>query len=359
MDFILNGQAHGSVASKLLASNGDVGVLRPYFKVNKKTGRVIGQFMTVNDNDQPREVPLTGNANTTLRYEDWRLLDGRCQAAARQRLRLVADLRGAGCQFVIGNGLAKSVLSTERMTDPGEAQLSMDGQRRGKNDRPEFDMVNIPLPIAHADFSMGTRQLLISRNSNTPLDTRMAEASSRRVAETIEKLALGTFGSFAYGGASLYGLTNFPNRITATVTAPTATAWTPATTVTQVLAMRQASVDKMNYGPWVLYVSTGWDQYLDRDYTLTGGNNPHQTLRERLAKIDGITAIKSLDFLTGYQMLLVQQVSETIRMVIGLDITTVQWASGDGMEQNFKVMAIMVPQPAADINGNCGIVHGS
>jgi hypothetical protein len=29
------------------------------------------------------------------------------------------------------------------------------------------------------------------------------------------------------------------------------------------------------------------------------------------------------------------------------------------MEINFKVMAIMVPQPRADINGNCGIVHGS
>lgn len=360
MDFILNGQAHGSVASKLLASNGDVGTLRPYYKTDKQTGRVLGQFMTVfnEQTGKHQEVPLQ-NANATLRYDDWRLLDTQVHKVARQRLRLVGDMRANGMQFVIGNGLAKSVFSTERMTDPGEAVLSMDGLRKGNTARPEFDMVNLPLPIAHADFSFSARQVLISRNSNTPLDTSMAESASRRVAEAIEKLALGTFGSFAYGGASIYGLTTFPNRITHTITAPTATAWTPATTVTQVLAMKQKSVAKFNYGPWVLYCSTGWDEYLDRDYILTGGNVATQTLRDRLKKIDGINDVRSLDFLSGYQLLLVQQTSDTFREIIGLDFTTVQWETQGGMELNYKVMAIMVPQPRADINGNCGIVHGS
>jgi hypothetical protein len=46
-------------------------------------------------------------------------------------------------------------------------------------------------------------------------------------------------------------------------------------------------------------------------------------------------------------------------MVIGMDVTTVQWETHGGMRLNFKVMAIMVPQLRSDFNGNAGIVHGS
>ena len=44
---------------------------------------------------------------------------------------------------------------------------------------------------------------------------------------------------------------------------------------------------------------------------------------------------------------------------LGADITTVQWESHGGMQINFKVMAIMVPQLRADFTGQTGIVHGS
>jgi len=42
-----------------------------------------------------------------------------------------------------------------------------------------------------------------------------------------------------------------------------------------------------------------------------------------------------------------------------MDMTTVQWDTQGGLQQNFKVMSIMVPQTRADQNGNTGIVHGS
>lgn len=354
MDFILNGQAHGSVASRLIASGGDVGMFRPY--IDSKGRHCVTVMNTATGKP---EKQILQNANATLRHEDWRLFDQQVQKAARQRLRLVADMRSNGMQFVIGNGLAKTVFSTERMTDPGEATISMDGMRRGKGDRPEFDIVNLPLPIIHSDFSFSARQVMVSRNSNTPLDTSMAEAASRRVAEAVEKLALGTYGAYSFAGASIYGLTTFPSRLTKVLTNPTLTAWIPKTTLNEVLAMKQQSIAALNFGPWVLYCSTSWDQYLDNDYILTGGNVATQTLRERLKRIDGITDVRSLDSLSGYQMILVQQTSDTFREIVGLDFTTLQWETQGGMEINYKVMAIMVPQPRADINGKCGIVHGT
>jgi hypothetical protein len=51
--------------------------------------------------------------------------------------------------------------------------------------------------------------------------------------------------------------------------------------------------------------------------------------------------------------------SDVIRMVIGMDVTTVQWETMGGMRLHFKVMAIMVPQLRADYNSNTGIVHGT
>ena len=82
-------------------------------------------------------------------------------------------------------------------------------------------------------------------------------------------------------------------------------------------------------------------------------------MRERVKSINGIIDIRTLDFMQNYDIVLVQMTSDIIRMVIGMDITTVMWDTKGGMQKNFKVMAIMVPQLRADINGNTGIVYGS
>lgn len=357
MDVIFNGQAKGNVAAALMQGDFNVNMLRPY--IGRDGRSYVTQFNpTIRQNEA---VPLQ-NAAATLRYDDWRQLDTAVLKAARFRLRLVADIRGADLQYVIPNGLGKSVLTTENMTDPGSATFSMDGLAKSQGDRPEFNLVNLPLPIVHSDFWFSARQIATSRNSNTPIDTSMAEAAARRCAEAVEQLTLGTWVStaYAFAGASLYGLTSFPSRLTKVITAPTASAWTQKTTLTEVLAMKQQSIAAKHFGPWVLYVSTDWAQYLDSDYILNAStaNVATQTLRERLLRINGVQDIRELDFLTGYQMILLEMTTETIREVIGLDFTTVQWESEGGMKVNFKVLAIIVPQVRADAYGTCGIVHG-
>jgi hypothetical protein len=118
----------------------------------------------------------------------------------------------------------------------------------------------------------------------------------------------------------------------------------------------------------MVYHSNDWDQYLDNDYILTGGNVATQTLRERLKAIDGIQDVRRLDFLfssttdqssggpgleevgTAYPftMIFVQMTPEVARAVNGQDITTIQWPSVGGLRLNFKVMCIQVPQLRAN-----------
>jgi uncharacterized linocin/CFP29 family protein len=349
MDFILNGQATGDVASRLLAHNMDPNCLRPYL------GNDGRSYITVIQNGKPEAVPLL-NTTATLRKDDWKILDEAIVKAAKPRLRAVADIRAAGLTYTIPNGMGKTVLETETASDISDAVVSMDGLRESTSDRPHFELSNLPLPIIHKDFNYSLRQIAASRNGGSPLDTTTAELAGRKVAEMAEKLLLGVQTGITYGGGTIYGLTNYTNRQTKVMTLPTAGGWTAATTLAEVLSMKYLSQAAYHYGPWMLYCSPAWDQYMDNDYVTTA---PQNTLRTRLKLIDGIQDVRTLDYLTGYTILLVQMTSDTVREVIGMDISTVQWESKGGMQVNFKVMAIMVPQVRCDQDSNCGIIHGT
>ncbi len=348
MDFVLNGVAHGDVADKLLACGFNPHVLRPFL------GNDGRPYITVVKNGVASAQPIM-NATATLRYEDWKLLDDVIVKVAKQRLRAVADLRAGGQSYTIPNGMGKTVLQTETQSDIDPATVSMDGLVAGPNDRPVFELTNLPLPIISKDFSFSARQIEASRNGGSPLDTSTAELAARRVAEMAEQLLIGVASSYAYGGGTLYGYTNFPSRITRTITSPTTSGWTGEQLVADILAMRQDSYDAYHYGPFRLYNAPAWDKYLDADLKAASD----RTLRERINAIEGFDSIKTLDYLTNYDIVMVQMTSDVAREVIGMDVTSLQWDSNGGLLKNFKVMAILVPQLRADQNGNTGIVHGS
>jgi len=348
-DYILNGRAYGDVAERLLAANFDPNALRPYVG---EDGRA---YITQNQGGKPKAVPVA-NTTATLRKDDWKMLDDAIVAAAKPRLKLVGDLRARGLQFTIPDGMGRTILETETVSDINDADISMDPARETQGDRPVFELGQLPLPIICKDFHFGARQIQASRNGGSPLDTTMAELAARKVAEMAEKLAIGVAPSsaYAFGGGTIYGLTNYSGAMTKTITTPDGT--NQATTLAEVLAMRKQSTDAYHYGPWMIYNSPAWDQWLDNDFSTSKGD---MTLRERLLKINGILGFQTLDYLTNYDLLLVQMTSDVIRIVVGMEVTTIQWETMGGLRKHFKVMAILVPQLRADQNSNTGIVYGS
>jgi hypothetical protein len=385
IDFIQNGVGHGELGETLAGCQFDPGLLRPYFDeqgrrcctVNtgkKKFDAEKGLYIPQYEKRLVGELMNSGISSpvfnsTSLRKDEWILLDQVVLQSARPRLRAWQDL--AVNTFGGFDGMSKTVLEHETMTDPGEAVVDMDGLTDGRTDSPRYQLEGLPLPITHADFYFSARRLAASRNSGTPLDTTMAEAAGRRVAEMIERTVIGVETGITYGKAasygrppSVYGYTNFPTRATKSdLTKPTAGGWTPATTVNEVLAMRDALYDINFYGPFQLYTSNDWDQYLDMDYyngaIASGVVAPSKTLRSRLKEIEGIVDVKRLDFFADeFSMVMVQMTSDVARAVVGMPMTTVQWESVGGMKLNFKVMAIMVPQIRANYDGTCGICHG-
>lgn len=375
-DMVFNGEAYGDVASTMLGCRFDPGYLRPY--VDPQDGQ---KYVTLNigTGRDPEEVPVKDliysghsspvfNATLALRKDEWRQMDQVVVKAARKRLRAWTDLSAAN-SYGGFNGMNRMVLEHETMSDPGEAMVDMDGLSEGRSDAPLFQLEGLPLPITHSNFWFSSRKLAVSRNGGMPLDTSMGEAAGRRVAEAIEQTTIGTLtGIIAGDGSGIYthtntssgtapqvfGYTNYPDRVTKTDLTASAS-FVGTTFVTEVLAMMELLRGQNFYGPYMCYVSTAYDAHLDDDYKAASD----KTVRQRLREIDDIREVRRLDYLTGDVVILVQMSPEVARAVNGMDVTTVQWESKGGMQLNFKVMAIQVPQIRSDYSGNCGICHGT
>lgn len=396
-DFILNGQAHGELANNLDGMRGvgevrfDPGLRRPYIDEDGErccdvmTGNTVelkdpeGNIVINKQDGLPVMVPEKEvipvrklqewginspvfNA-TTMSKDQWIRLDARVIQESRKRLRAWGDLRAANT-FGGFDGMTTTILEHETITDDGEAIVDMDGIATGRGDVSHYQLEGLPLPITHSSFWYSQRFINTARTRRQPLSFIRAEAAARRVAETIEQTLIGTIDGLQYGTSANYGRTpkvygyrNFPDVITKNdLTA--SSSFVGKTFVDEVIAMRELAYDDNFYGPFMLYVSTGYDAHLDEDYKATEASST-QTVRQRLMEIDQISGVKRLDYLTGDEVLLVQMTPNVVEAVNGMEITTVQWEEMGGSKLYFRVMGIQVPSIKADARGTTGIVYGT
>lgn len=302
-------------------------------------------------------IPLTAQVlrtADTLRKDEWKAYDQTVIEEYAIRIRGVSDLIAAGLTKPVSNSLGKTIYEWEKVTDMDPAIVSLDGMVQSNNDRIEFDLDALPLPITHKDFFLNLRTLSASRERGESLDTTQARIASRLVAEKTEDMLFNGV-SKVYRGLAIYGYRTHPNRNT--IVHGTGGNWTGSKTGDQVLAdylamKALAEADRM-YGPYVLYVSGETNLHLDKDFKA----NSDWTIRQRLLMTDGLTAIRVSDKLAAGNEILVQMTPDVVTMVQGESLQTIQWDTHGGFGVNFKVFQISVPLIRADSQGRSGIVH--
>lgn len=313
-------------------------------------------------------MPITANA-TTLTIYAWREMQRGILKEARQKLRAVADLEGASS---VGgfNAYARMTYEYQAMSDPGSAQVDMDARTDGRNDTPLAIIRSVPLPITHSDFGHSDRELEVSKNGDMPLDLVGAETAGRRVGESLEDQLIGNVTGVTYGTqtagvgthtgtSTVYGYRNFPQRLTKTnFTAPTSAS--PETTYNEILAALQQLLTQYFSGPFMLYHSLDWNQYMNRQFSVAGGNNAGETLLTMIQKIPQISGVRLLERMTStFTFLFVQMTSDVVQLINGRDITTIQWQEKGGLEHRYKVMAIKPALLKSTYSSKTGILHGT
>jgi hypothetical protein len=360
VDVLLKSGGQGDIAKYLMANGQlNIGSRRPFIDDNGNA------YVTVYTGGNPKkatsyhtyQVPLT---NATLRRDEWKSLDDALLDVSRTRLIGIQDLVDNGLTYNLGNAMGTTILEYHDVSDAFEAELTMDGITRAKNDRPDFNYHYLPIPIIHIDYEINARELAASRNLGNPLDTIDAQIAARKVAEKLEAM-LFTNTTYSWGEKgsngrnTIYSYVNHPDRNLINLSiAWNSSAMTGAGIIQDVLEMKQASIADYHYGPWMLYIPTTYETVLDDDYDST---TPGTTIRERIMKINGIKGIKVIDTLTDGNVLLVQMTSDVVRLVRGMGLQNVEWKSEGNMVTNYKVMTIQVPQIRSDYNKRSGIVH--
>jgi len=333
--------ASGSVARRLLTSGFSLNSLRPAIPDNAR--------------QDERGIYFHNGlvCNATLRRLEWQLYDTAVIDVARRRLVGVADLLAAGLTYNVPDALGVTQIVWEQISTMTGAEINMSGLSVTPNDRQEFNLNTLPLPIIHKEFMMNIRQLHSTRRLGTPLDVTQAQLSARIVSEGIETMLFA--GSTVLGtNNTIYGYLTAPHRATGGVTSSW-TALTGTSIVSDTLAMIQKSKDNNMYGPWMMYVPSAVYTHFGDDFK----TNLDRTIMERVLAIPGIAGIKESKDLTASNVLLVQMTSDVVDMVDGMQPTTVEWETDGGMVTHFKVMAIMVPRVKFDYVNQSGIVHYS
>lgn len=394
-DYVLNGAGHGPAGSAFnvrnrLTGRFDPGLLRPFIESDPNSpdvGRACAQLQTgmaYNSKEglwapkfekrrlehwQAQGINSPVWNAVTMTRDDWVQIDRAVQRATRQPLTAWPDLLAAG--RVGGfDAWSKMTLEYSAATDAGEVVKDMDATSPGRDDIPLDLLRSVPLPVIHGDCSFPQRYLDQRSAAGMPIDTEMVEQLTRRGWEMVEQTLVGTVAGVTYGtraaglfphtGTSTeYGWTNFPYRVTKTdLTTPTGA--NPEAVVQDVMEMIETMNGNGYFGPFTLYHSTPYSIWLNSDYFRSGGTSANTTLRARLMDVEGITAIRRLNFLTsGYQLILVDYNRGQFQAIDGMQPRTVQWAERGGMIQKLMVMMIQVALLRAPYSGVAALVHGT
>lgn len=291
-----------------------------------------------------------------LRDREWQLYDRAVVQIARGRYTIVKDLLASGLRMKLTNPLAMMSVMWERIGDMDDAQIDMTGEAADIRDRLEFAQDSVPIPIIHKGFRVNIRHLLASRNYGQGIDVTHAEAATIKVVEMTEKLVIsGNFSAGSLGGR-VYGVTTYPYRLTGALAA----AWTSATAaqIFNDVNTMVAQLEGVNmYGPYGLYIPRAYAQVLRKDYDTTTATG--RSILDRLMQIEGLKFIKTNQFLTGNNVVMVQLTKDVIEMIDGFQPRVVEWNTNGGMTSLFKVMSIMVPRIKRDALDQVGIAHYS
>jgi uncharacterized linocin/CFP29 family protein len=287
--------------------------------------------------------------NTLLHKDEWELLDSRVVMISANVLNAVADLRAAGLTTQLG-GLGVLMSQYEQVSDMTDASINMAVETDDEEDRLDFPLIGVPVPIISKGFRIDARSLAATRRNGGALDTTHVDTATRKVAEKLEEVFfLGS--TVVQRGQSIPGVLTQPSRNVVTGGAD----WGTATNVyPNALAMIAALQADNFFGPYRLYLHP--DQFIQ---TFALNANTSQPIVRTIEQLPGMGpgSIKASNYVTAGQGVMINMTSDVVDLAIGQEIAPVEWETKGGLVTHYKVLTAAVPRIKADASGRSGIAH--
>lgn len=296
--------------------------------------------------------------NSLLSHEEWKRMDETIIQAARLRLRGVQDLMSRNLTTPLG-GLGTMVSQWGTVSEMSGPKVTMSGRATSDRDRVEFGIAGVPVPIIHKEYEIGTRELEASRLSGDALDTSNGGAAARVVMEQEEDMLFNGY-AITFDGKTIYGYTTHPNRIADTATNFGGGDWGTITNPLPTVAgmINQLKANRF-YGPYGVYVARQQFHEASTVYITDGSG---QRPLDRIQALPGVEFVEESDYLAAGSIVVFQLTSDVIdwAYIPGFMPSNVEWQSGDGMINHFKVMSVGVPRiKTPQGTGKTGIAHAT
>lgn len=300
---------------------------------------------------------IAANA-TTLEEDEWETLSDRMVQIYREELVGISDLQNAGLTRSLS--LATQVDLWQDRSDFTEAEVSMDGESGSEEDRVTYATNGVPIPIVHKDFRVSDRELESSRRLNNDLRTDGVADATRQVSEKLEDLLFGgwtpTIRDADGDTFTLEGYTTHSDRNTYT-----GSDWGTAGNIRDDIVAMLDELDKDNRtggGFWLYIAPTQWREFRSKVDPDGDGN---MTVRQRVLEEfdEEIGMVRRAPKLSSGEAVLVDPSPDVVELAVAEDVQTIEWQSGSGMTNYYKVMAAMAPEIKSDNSGQSGVVHAT
>jgi hypothetical protein len=316
--------------------------------------KVVANHSTV-ANAVKDEIYTNVNNATTLRHEDFLVIQEKVTEVRRRKLNGITDLMEAGLSFPVS--LGDQIVGTENINEFTDAEQEQNPNSYD-NDDTVYGEIFVPNPITHKTFNVPWRQQGFAYKQSLGLSE-----SVRMVAERLEETLFNGNANIVvnFNGSlqKIFGYTTHPDRGTATISQ-----WDLVANNDLIVDENIANIGSMfaNQGgvemdSIIIYYPKNFKSALDRDYV---SGFPSKTVRDRIMDIPEVKDVKFAEKLADDNVVYVEMLERTVQLAVASDIVSVPHVKTNPMQaQSLTTYAAMVQIIKADSAGNTGILHAS
>lgn len=296
-------------------------------------------------------MPMLGNA-APIGLDAWRRIDQRGAMIQRDVLAVFNRLARANQTPV---DVADLMSFYPKVSDSGDASVSLDGRNRGRSDQAVVNFAGTPIPIIHSEVGFGWRQWqVMSRGGGMQAGDSVAN-SQRKVAEKLEDMAINGLSAINVGGNTIYGLKNFPDRNSGTYGAFNLNGGTGANWMTAFSTTLNSLVTDNSFGRATVFLN--YADWVYADQTDYAAGYP-KTILQRLMEMNQVREIIPCGKLAANDVIAINNIDsgEWGSVLSAMPMTTRPKARLNTEDDyEFQVMAVATPQFRSDANSRSHI----